>query len=216
MVWTSFHLHIGNSHTFFGEVPKSLACFFFFNWGLPGGSVVTSPPARSLVWEDPTCCRATKPMHHNHWLCPEPGSRNYWSPSALEPELFDERNHCNEKPTSCNSEQPPFSATRESPQAATKAQHRQINTFLKLSCLSYYGVGSILYTFWVQVLRLIYVWQICMPPSLWMKSHSFIVSFEEKLFLLIKSSLSIVSLHGSCSWCPVDLSYLVSFAHHCS
>ena len=22
---------------------------------------------RSLVWEDPTCCGATKPTHHNHW-----------------------------------------------------------------------------------------------------------------------------------------------------
>ena len=22
---------------------------------------------QSLIWEDPTCCTATKPMHHNHW-----------------------------------------------------------------------------------------------------------------------------------------------------
>ena len=22
---------------------------------------------RSLVWEDPTCLGATKPMHHNYW-----------------------------------------------------------------------------------------------------------------------------------------------------
>ena len=35
---------------------------------------------QALVWEDPTCCRATKPVHHNHWatttelLC-----RNYWA-----------------------------------------------------------------------------------------------------------------------------------------
>ena len=24
---------------------------------------------RSLVWEDPACCRATKPVHHNYWAC---------------------------------------------------------------------------------------------------------------------------------------------------
>ena len=36
--------------------------------GFPGGSVVKNPPAdagppvQSLVWEDPTCHRATKPV----------------------------------------------------------------------------------------------------------------------------------------------------------
>ena len=47
--------------------------------GFPGGSVVKNPSAnagdiecrriQSLIWEDPTCCRATKPMHHNYWAC---------------------------------------------------------------------------------------------------------------------------------------------------
>ena len=37
----------------------------------------------SLVWEDPTCCGATKPMCHNYWACAlEPASHNYWSPHA--------------------------------------------------------------------------------------------------------------------------------------
>ena len=32
----------------------------------------------ALVWEDPTCRRATKPMHHNYWACAlEPASHNY-------------------------------------------------------------------------------------------------------------------------------------------
>ena len=36
--------------------------------------------ARSLVKEDPTRHRATKPVHHNDWACaPEPVSRNYWA-----------------------------------------------------------------------------------------------------------------------------------------
>ena len=32
----------------------------------PGGSVVKNPPANqgTRVWEDPTCCGATKPAHH--------------------------------------------------------------------------------------------------------------------------------------------------------
>ena len=34
----------------------------------------------SLIREDPMCCRATKPMHHNFWTCSlEPGSHNYWA-----------------------------------------------------------------------------------------------------------------------------------------
>ena len=42
----------------------------------PGGAVVKNLPASagtwvwSLVWEDPTCRRATKPVSHNYWsLC---------------------------------------------------------------------------------------------------------------------------------------------------
>ena len=45
--------------------------------GLPGGSVVRNPthlPMQetwvwSLIWEDPTCCGATKPVHHKYWTC---------------------------------------------------------------------------------------------------------------------------------------------------
>ena len=45
---------------------------------------------QSLVWEDPTCLGAAKPMHHNYWTC------------ALEPVLHNKRSHCNEKPVHCN------------------------------------------------------------------------------------------------------------------
>ena len=32
-----------------------------------------------LAWEDPTCTRATKLMHHKYWACAlEPKSRNFW------------------------------------------------------------------------------------------------------------------------------------------
>ena len=34
---------------------------------------------QSLLWEDPTCCGATKPMSHNYWAhALEPRSHNYW------------------------------------------------------------------------------------------------------------------------------------------
>ena len=61
---------------------------------------------RALVLEDPTCCRATKPVHHNYWACAlEPASYNYWAcvpqllkPAHLEPVLRNKRSHHNEKP----------------------------------------------------------------------------------------------------------------------
>ena len=41
---------------------------------------------RALVWEDPTCRGATRPVHHNYWACAlEPISHNY---SAHEPQLL--------------------------------------------------------------------------------------------------------------------------------
>ena len=34
----------------------------------------------SLIWEDPTCCEAPKPVCQNHWACAlEPGSCNDWA-----------------------------------------------------------------------------------------------------------------------------------------
>ena len=51
---------------------------------------------QSLVWEDPTCLGATKPVSHNCWACAL-GPRNgnywaqklhYWSPCTLEPVLI--------------------------------------------------------------------------------------------------------------------------------
>ena len=67
---------------------------------------------RTLVWEDPTCRRATKPMHHNYWACAlELTSHNYWAhvpqllkPRHLEPVLCNKRSYHNEKPADCNKE----------------------------------------------------------------------------------------------------------------
>ena len=62
---------------------------------------------RALVWEDPICRGASKPVHHNYWACAlEPVSHNYWArmpqplkPACLEPVLHNKGSHRNEKPT---------------------------------------------------------------------------------------------------------------------
>ena len=107
---------------------------------------------RALVWQDPTCGRATKPLRHNYWACAlEPTSQNYWArvPQLLKPAcsralmlqllsshaatteahvptraLF-KRSHRNEKPAHCKEEKRLLAATRESPRAATKTQRSQ-------------------------------------------------------------------------------------------
>ena len=56
---------------------------------------------RVLVQEDPTCRRATKPMHHNYWACAlEPASHNYWArmPQLLKPAHLEPMLHNKEKP----------------------------------------------------------------------------------------------------------------------
>ena len=49
---------------------------------------------RALVWEDPTCHGATKPVRHNYWAC------------ALEAMLCNKRTHHHEKSAHCNEEYP--------------------------------------------------------------------------------------------------------------
>ena len=51
---------------------------------------------RSLIREDRTCSRATKPTAMEPVL--QPGSLNYWSPRAPEPLLSNKRSRFNEKP----------------------------------------------------------------------------------------------------------------------
>ena len=56
---------------------------------------------QALVREDPTCRRATKPVHHNYWACPlEPTSHNCWArvPQLLKPMRIERVLHNKEKP----------------------------------------------------------------------------------------------------------------------
>ena len=50
----------------------------------------------SLVWEDPTCHRATKPVNHNYWApgiqtTREPVCLSYWRLHSLEPTRHNQR-----------------------------------------------------------------------------------------------------------------------------
>ena len=55
---------------------------------------------QALVWDDPTCHGATKPMSHNYWAhVPQ-----LLKPMRLEPMLRNKRSHRNEKPAHRNEE----------------------------------------------------------------------------------------------------------------
>ena len=73
--------------------------------------LVKNPPANAgdvgsiQFWENPTCCGATKPMHHNCWACAlAPRSHSYWTPCSREPTLCNQRSHHSEKPAACSEE----------------------------------------------------------------------------------------------------------------
>ena len=68
---------------------------------------------QSLVWEDPTCCGAAKPVRQNYWSCALEPAHHKWRVA-------------------------PTPATRESLCAAIKTRHSQINKYIlkkKKECL---------------------------------------------------------------------------------
>ena len=69
---------------------------------------------RSLVQEDPTCCRATKPVCHSYW------SHTSQSPGSAIREATSMRSPC-----TATIEYSLLIATRKSPHTAMKTQHSQ-------------------------------------------------------------------------------------------
>ena len=92
----------------------------------------------SLIWEDPTCHRATKPVCHNYWVCGlEPESRNYWAhllqllkPVRLEPRLPNERSHRSARPVH-NRRAAPLTAAGDKPASKADPAQPKINRCLK-------------------------------------------------------------------------------------
>ena len=76
---------------------------------------------QSLVQEDPTCHKPTKPVGHNYWT----HVFQLLKLTRLEPVLHHKRNYRNETSTHHNEKWPSLAATRESPYAAVKIQHHQ-------------------------------------------------------------------------------------------
>ena len=109
---------------------------------------------RALVWEDPTCHGATKPVCHNYWACAlGPMSHNCWArmpqllkPACPEPVFRNKRSHHNEKPAHHNEELPPLTATRESLHTAMKTQHSQksINQSINQSLKNFFKNGELI------------------------------------------------------------------------
>lgn len=87
---------------------------------------------QSLIQEDSTCFRATKPMLYKHQACAlDPTCYNYRT-LALEPELCTKRSHHDEKPVHCSEEQPPLPTTRDKPvQQQRPSTAKEINNSLK-------------------------------------------------------------------------------------
>ena len=57
---------------------------------------------RTLIWEDFTCCEATKPRTAaTEPVLQSPGAATA-EPRCPEPVLDNKRSHCNEHPTHCN------------------------------------------------------------------------------------------------------------------
>ena len=73
--WASFHVLIGHSDVFFYELSVQIFGLSFKN-SFPGASLVAQwlriclpmqgTRVRALVWEDPTCHGATRPVSHNY------------------------------------------------------------------------------------------------------------------------------------------------------
>ena len=68
---------------------------------------------RALVWEDPTCRGAARPVSQTT------------ETARLEPVLRNKRGRDNERPGHRDEEWPLLATTRESPRTETKTQHSQ-------------------------------------------------------------------------------------------
>ena len=75
----------------------------------------------SLVWEDPTCCRETKPMCHNYWAYAlEPARHNYRAHTAQLPKPVCPRAHAQQQ------KKPLQGEARALPQRPSTAKNKNV------------------------------------------------------------------------------------------
>ena len=142
---------------------------------------------QSTVWEDPTCCGATKSSCTTTTKAhaPEPKGCNYWSPGTQEPVLH-ERNHHNEKAMYHNKGQPLHRATRESlnrNKDPEQPKHKKIHQGLKTILKNVTGPG-----FYKKVLDTWREGQLGFWKGLWMRRRQARPRFSD---ILLKT----------CHWC---------------
>ena len=95
--------------------------------GLPRWSSGQGTRISSLLWKDPTCCGASKPMRHNYWAHAPLLSRRALEPCPATREVTAARSPCTVKSSS------PLTATRESLLAAIRpSTAKKKNTNLKI------------------------------------------------------------------------------------
>ena len=110
--------------------------------GFAGGPVVGTLPCKAgdtgsipLVWEDPACFGATKPMRHNYWA----QELQLLQPVCLESKLRSGGGHCNEKPA-YRSEEWPHSPLEKAHKSSNKdppqPKHKSFLNILKKSSCS--------------------------------------------------------------------------------
>ena len=94
---------------------------------------------QSLVWEEPRCCQATKPICHNCWVqALEPASYSYRAcvpqvlkPACLEPVLHKVRSHHNEGPKHCKWRATPCSPLLEKSPSSNEDKTAKNKPFFK-------------------------------------------------------------------------------------
>ena len=93
---------------------------------------------RSLIWEDPTCRRATRPVCHN-----------YWRPCSLHPVLHNKRSHRNEKPENLKQRTAAACHNLRKPTCSNEdPAHPIINTFNQIKKRKYTTMGKSLFSKW--------------------------------------------------------------------
>ena len=93
---------------------------------------------RSLIWEDPTCRRATRPVCHN-----------YWRPCSLHPVLHNKRSHRNEKPENLKQRTAAACHNLRKPTRSNEdPAHPIINTFNQIKKRKYTTMGKSLFSKW--------------------------------------------------------------------
>ena len=117
------------SYSFQWKYRQLLITLSWISWSIKNG--ITGLPWwssgwESLVWEDPTCGGATKPMCPHYSACAlMPMSHNYWAHATYSPALRREKPSQQKAHTLQSRVQPLLSLTRQSSCTAAKTQGSQ-------------------------------------------------------------------------------------------